>query len=286
MPESCGEMGELTFIHMLTGWIPEVSTMKSSGVTKTWDFLRDIIPEFQHPNETLSVMKPQAAAPAEREPRVNESPAPEPERSKGSAEIVVCASYYPSQPRSSFCGTGQMTVSPEVLRQYGLSLLHSHIVLLTRTRACPLEPQTLSLPVPQWKLIRRPKKMIITDEPRKPPLSEPEQFIEVASPFLSCVKSNAGQNPKQLKTKTLCLKKCITTNDLPDLKGRPSAQGKGSSGFHLVSISEREESYCGEATEPDGAECTTNSPNSIADSVQVHRINMRFMGLFADNVVE
>lgn len=57
------------------------------------------------------------------------------------------------------------TISPEVLRQYGLSLLHSHIVLLTRTRACPLEPPTRSLPVPRWKLIRRPKKMI-TDEPR------------------------------------------------------------------------------------------------------------------------
>lgn len=56
-------------------------------------------------------------------------------------------------------------ISPEVLRQYGLSLLHSHIVLLTRTRACPLEPPTQSLPVPRWKLIRRPKKMI-TDEPR------------------------------------------------------------------------------------------------------------------------
>lgn len=65
-------------------------------MTKTWDFLRDIIPEFQHPNETLSEMKPQAAAPAaERETRVNESPAPEPERSKGlnyatSSHSVVC----------------------------------------------------------------------------------------------------------------------------------------------------------------------------------------------------
>lgn len=53
-----------------------------------------------------------------------------------------------------------------------------------------------------------------------------------------------------------------------------------------MSISEREESYCGEDIEPDGAECTTNSPNSVADSVEVHRINTRFMGLFADNVVE
>lgn len=53
-------------------------------MTKTWDFLRGIIPEFQHPDETLPEMKPQAAAPAaEREPRLNESSAPGPERSKG-----------------------------------------------------------------------------------------------------------------------------------------------------------------------------------------------------------
>lgn len=40
-----------------------------------------------------------------------------------------------------------------------------------------------------------------------------------------------------------------------------------------MSISEREESDCGEGTEPDGAECTTNSPKTVADSVEVHRIN-------------
>lgn len=63
-------------------------------MTKTWDFLRDIIPEFQHPDETLSEMKPQVAAPAaEREPRLNESPGPE--RSKGlsyatARHSVVC----------------------------------------------------------------------------------------------------------------------------------------------------------------------------------------------------
>lgn len=62
-------------------------------------------------------------------------------------------------------------------------------------------------------------------------------------------------------------------------KGRPSAQKKGSCGSPLVSISEREESYCGDATETDGAECTRNSPNSVAVSVEVHRINTGFMDL-------
>lgn len=65
-------------------------------MTKTWDFLRGVVPDFQLPDETFSEMKPQAAAPAaEREARPNESPAPGPERSKGlrfatSTHSVVC----------------------------------------------------------------------------------------------------------------------------------------------------------------------------------------------------
>lgn len=60
----------------------------------------------------------------------------------------------------------KQNVSSEVLRQYGLSLVHSHIVLLTRTRACPLEQPAQPPPVPRWKLIRMPKKTVITDEPQ------------------------------------------------------------------------------------------------------------------------
>lgn len=56
--------------------------------------------------------------------------------------------------------------SSEFLRQYGLSLLHSHIVLLTRTRACQLEAPPKPPPVPQWKLIRQRKEIHVTDEPR------------------------------------------------------------------------------------------------------------------------
>lgn len=51
---------------------------------KTWDFLQDRIPKLEHPDETLSEMKPQAAAPAtQRERMLPESQAPGPERSKG-----------------------------------------------------------------------------------------------------------------------------------------------------------------------------------------------------------
>lgn len=47
---------------------------------ETWDFLRGSVPEFQHPDESLSETKPPAA---EREPGFNESPLPGPERGKG-----------------------------------------------------------------------------------------------------------------------------------------------------------------------------------------------------------
>lgn len=53
-----------------------------------------------------------------------------------------------------------------------------------------------------------------------------------------------------------------------------------------MSISESEERYCGKDSKPDGAECTTNSPNSVADSVEVGRMNTRFVGLFIDKVLE
>lgn len=56
--------------------------------------------------------------------------------------------------------------SSELLRQYGLSLLYSHIVLLTRTRACQLEAPPKPPPVPRWKLIRLQKKIAVTDEPQ------------------------------------------------------------------------------------------------------------------------
>ena len=61
---------------------------------------------------------------------------------------------------------GTQANSSEFLRQYGLSLLHSHIVLLTRTRACQLEAPPKPPPVPQWKLIRPRKEIHVTDEPQ------------------------------------------------------------------------------------------------------------------------
>ncbi|KAM7367866.1 hypothetical protein PAMP_014135 [Pampus punctatissimus] len=149
--EDCGEVGEFTFIHTLTGWIPEISPI-------------------------------------------------------------------------------------------------NHIVLLTRTRACQLEAPPKPPPVPRWKLIRQRKEIVVIDEPRKFPLSKPEQFIEVASPFLSYrVKKSVGP--------------------ILELEAKQSAQRKQWCGSPMVSIAEREETECREGLESDAAECTSNTNST--DKIEV-----------------
>ncbi|KAM6906786.1 androglobin [Lycodopsis pacificus] len=254
-----GEMGEFSFIHTLTGWIPEICPIKSIYPGKAWDFLRDTIPIFAHPDESLPETKSQTADPAAGRRSScddSESQLPEPEKSQGAPEVVVCASYYPLQPHNYSFGFRQMPNSSEYLRQYGLSLLHSHIVLLTRTRACQLEAPPKPPPVPQWKLIRPRKEIVVTDEPQKLPLSKPEKFIEVASPFLSYpVKSSVDR--------------------IPELEATQSAQRKRSYGSPLVSIAEREETEYRVGLEPDAAECTTNSPDITEDKIEVTAKDMK-----------
>ncbi|XP_029984092.1 androglobin [Sphaeramia orbicularis] len=244
--EVCGEVGEFTFIHALTGWLPEISPIKTTNLEKMWDFLQATILKLTHPDESEPESKPQSA-----DSSLNESNNQllEPEKSKDPPEIVVCAGYYPFQLHKKSSEFGQMANSSEFLRQYSLSLMYSHIVLLTRTRACPLEPPPKPPPVPKWKLIRPRKKIVVTDEPRKNSLSRPEQFIEVSSPFLSH-RVKSGSDPAS------------------ELEATQNAQRKRSYGSPLVSIAEREETELREGLEPDAAECTSNSPNS-ADKTEV-----------------
>ncbi|XP_068433477.1 androglobin isoform X3 [Clinocottus analis] len=253
-----GEIGEFTFIHTLTGWIPEICPIKSALVGETWDFLQDTIPTFIHPDECVPETTSQMANPAAKgRPSCidRESQLPEPEKSKGASKVVVCASYYPLQPHSNSFGFGPMANSSEFLRHCGLSLLYSHIVLLTRTRAGKLKAPPKPPPVPRWKLIRQRKECLITSEPQKPPLSKPDQFIEVASPFLFYhMESSVGLIPKD------------------DLQ---SAQKKHHHRPSLVSIAERQESEYQAGLEPDAAECTTNSPNITEDKIEVTAKDMK-----------
>ncbi|NXE75474.1 ADGB protein, partial [Cochlearius cochlearius] len=80
---------------------------------------------------------------------------------------------------------GQMADSSEKLRQYGLSHIYSHPVLITRTRSCPLVALPQPPPVPRWKLFRQKKETVVTSEPQEPVLKKPEEHVEIASLFLN-----------------------------------------------------------------------------------------------------
>ncbi|XP_075780494.1 androglobin isoform X2 [Pelodiscus sinensis] len=103
-----------------------------------------------------------------------------------SPQMVVYASYIPLHLfEEEIFVLGQMADSSEKLRQYGLSHIYSHPVLLTRTRSCPLIAPPKPPPIPRWKLIRPKKDIVVTDEAQEPIIKKPEQYIEIASPFLS-----------------------------------------------------------------------------------------------------
>ncbi|XP_070273959.1 androglobin isoform X2 [Myotis yumanensis] len=78
-----------------------------------------------------------------------------------------------------------MTTSAEKLREYGLSHICSHPVLVTRTRSCPLTAPPKPPPVPAWKLIRLKRETVVTAEPQEIIQKKPEQFLEISSPFLN-----------------------------------------------------------------------------------------------------
>ncbi|NXU73366.1 ADGB protein, partial [Oreotrochilus melanogaster] len=61
---------------------------------------------------------------------------------------------------------GKMADSSEKLRQYGLSHIFSHPVLITRTRSCPLVAPPQPPPVPPWKRFRLKKETVVTSEPQ------------------------------------------------------------------------------------------------------------------------
>ncbi|NXK32377.1 ADGB protein, partial [Piprites chloris] len=79
----------------------------------------------------------------------------------------------------------QMADSSEKMRQYGLTHIHSHPVLITRTRSCPLVAPPPEPPVPCWKLFRQKERIVVASEPKEPEVKTPEEHIEIASLFLN-----------------------------------------------------------------------------------------------------
>ncbi|XP_056150126.1 androglobin [Lampris incognitus] len=193
-------MGEFNFIHALTGWIPEILPIQSRYMGQVWELLKDTIPEFTYPGEEEEEeerLRSKDSA-AERDSQLTDHKtntpvaAKSPEKARDGREashvpeIVICARIHPLLPLNEQTTVlHQMVDSLECLRRYGLSQLSGHIVLVARTRACPLEPPAKPISVPRWKLIRPRKETLVTDEPSEPPVLKAEQFIEVSSPFLS-----------------------------------------------------------------------------------------------------
>ncbi|CAL8317091.1 unnamed protein product [Merluccius merluccius] len=130
------EMGEFTFIHALTGCIPEIIPIKSRNMGNIWEFLKENIPKFTYMKESCAEETPEAVESAlgrascmsdtktasptpvrspEKgrdsakkkakdqkdqktiEPDVSTLPTADSAETPSAPEVVVCASFHPIQ---------------------------------------------------------------------------------------------------------------------------------------------------------------------------------------------
>ncbi|XP_077408038.1 androglobin isoform X2 [Vanacampus margaritifer] len=245
MSQLSDEIGEFNFIHHLTGWIPEISPINYVCRRKTWDFLQGNIPQFKH--KTLKMQ--QKKHHSRRSSSLSEHRSHR-DMDKGNKKLVVCASFYPNQLRDDPFVYTKLADSSEALRRYNLCLRHSHVVLLTQTRKCPLELPYQPPPEPPWKLIRKKrKKAVISSEPQIIPLPEPEEFIAIASPFIDQrVKSPPSPSTERVDKWSVPKKQSYTPP--------------------LESIPEGAENEGREPIDPDAAESEANS-EAIVEEVEV-----------------
>ncbi|XP_008072211.1 androglobin [Carlito syrichta] len=135
-----------------------------------------------------------------------------------SPHMVVYATFTPLYLfENKIFSLEKMADSAEKLREYGLSHICSHPVLVTRSRSCPLVAPPKSPPVPPWKLIRQQREPVITDEAQEIIIKKPDQFLEISSPFL-----NYKMTPFTIPTETHYVNSFIKKgmspgSDLPSL---------------------------------------------------------------------
>ncbi|XP_078413679.1 androglobin-like [Cetorhinus maximus] len=126
--------------------------------------------------------------------------------------MMMYATYFPlqlSDKRISLLG--QMAESSERLRHYGLSHAHSHPVLVTRTRSCPLTNPPEIFQIPQWKLIRPRNRAIPIADPKEPKEIKPDQFVEISSPLLNYMMDTTIMPPAR-NDQQFSVKKSVTTS--------------------------------------------------------------------------
>ncbi|NWZ19881.1 ADGB protein, partial [Asarcornis scutulata] len=131
-------------------------------------------------------------------------------------DMAVYADFIPLQFEAEVFSLDQMAGSSENLRQYGLSQIYSHPVLVTRTRSCPLVAPPQPPPVPHWKRFRQKKKSVASSDPKEPVIKKPEQYIEIASLFL-----NYKLNPITIP-KDVCFPQSTIKNGFNSLTQLPS----------------------------------------------------------------
>ncbi|XP_064342674.1 androglobin [Camelus dromedarius] len=151
-----------------------------------------------------------------------------------SPQMVVYATFTPLYlfERKIFL-LKKMADSAEKLREYGLSHICSHPLLVTRTRSCPLIAPPKPPPVPSWKLLRQKKETVITDEAQETVIKKPEQFLEISSPFL-----NYRMTPFTIPTETHFVRSFIKKGVLPGSGLSPLTENDESSVYNQVDLNQ------------------------------------------------
>uniref|UniRef100_A0A672TIZ1 Androglobin n=1 Tax=Strigops habroptila TaxID=2489341 RepID=A0A672TIZ1_STRHB len=151
---------------LLSKAIIKLANTRLEYLDKVWGFLKEIVPEFKLPNKKASELDTPQSDTKPKETEVSEL--------KNEVSTVNKQSDKPEK-----AGKADK-IGKEKLRQYGLSHIYSHPVLITRTRSCPLVAPPQPPPVPRWKLFRQKKETLVSSEPQVSMVKEPEEHVEIA----------------------------------------------------------------------------------------------------------